>query len=57
MGKTYETVVYLKEYMKTVCDDVISNVIGQDYETEFPNILYNKGKVTQQKYHHDYKYY
>ena len=42
--------------MKTVCDDVISQVIGPGYKTEFLNMLYNKGEVTQQKYHRDYKY-
>ena len=52
----HQTVAYLNKYMKTVCDDVISQVIGPDYKTEFPNILYNNGAVSQQKYHRDYKY-
>ena len=54
--QNHETITNLNDYMKSICDGVISRVIGQDYITEFPNILYNNGVVTQQKYHRDYKY-
>ena len=54
--QNHETIANLNDYMKSICDDVISRVIGQGYITEFPNILYNNGVVSQQKYHRDYKY-
>jgi len=54
--QNHETITNLNDYMKSICDGVISRVIGQDYITEFPNILYNNGAVSQQKYHRDFKY-
>ena len=44
--QNHETIMNLNDYMKSICDDVISRVIGRDYITEFSNILYNNSNVT-----------